>query len=85
MVWQRENTIQTDMYIEVFKTNIQEAEEADKLLEVLLSHFPECSFNFDLDDCDKILRAKGRSVIHNKRSVIDLVASSGHQIEILPD
>ena len=34
--------------VEVFKTNIQEQYQAQKLIEVLTSTFPECKINFDL-------------------------------------
>ncbi len=72
-------------YVEVFKTNVAHAKEANRLLEILRAHFPECSFNFDLDDCDKILRAKGMRVMHDKTGLMKLVAATGHLIEILPD
>ena len=42
--------------VEVFKTNVQEADESDKIILKLLEHFPDSQINFDLDDCDKILR-----------------------------
>ena len=71
-------------YVEVFKTNVEHAKEADKVLKVLTSHFPECSFNFDLEDCDNVLRAEG--VVENEdiKGVIQLVSATGYQIEVLP-
>ena len=45
--------------IEVFKTDVHEAEMAEKLLTMLQLHFPESRINFDLEDCDKILRIAG--------------------------
>jgi hypothetical protein len=40
--------------IEVFKTNVTEKENADSLLEQL--HKVNYKANFDLEDCDRILR-----------------------------
>ena len=45
--------------IEVFKTNIQEREVAYKVSLELAKHFPNTKINFDLDDCDNILRVEG--------------------------
>lgn len=46
----------------VFKTNVQECEVAQQLTQKLLSCFPHYKINFDLEDCDKILRVEGHSV-----------------------
>ncbi len=72
------------MYVEVFKTNVQHVKEARKLLAVLQAHFPDCSFNFDLEDCNKILRAQGKRVVQDTSNLIQIVAATGHQIEVLP-
>lgn len=45
--------------VEVFKTNIENKLEAERIRELLLDHLPDCRINFDLDDCDKILRVEG--------------------------
>jgi hypothetical protein len=38
---------------------VQKATEAKSLLALLAQHFPDHKINFDLDDCDKILRVEG--------------------------
>jgi hypothetical protein len=48
--------------VEVFKTNVQAPGEADSLVALLLQHFPHNKINFDLHDCDKILRVEGCDV-----------------------
>jgi hypothetical protein len=48
--------------VEVFKTNVQEFSEAQKLLALLRRHFPGAKINFDLDDCDKVLRVEGNNL-----------------------
>ncbi|MFL5742083.1 MAG: hypothetical protein ACJ75B_17805 [Flavisolibacter sp.] len=45
--------------IEVFKTDVQEKDQARRLLVLLQKQFPESRINFDLDDCDRILRVEG--------------------------
>jgi hypothetical protein len=42
--------------IEIFKTNVEKQEDADTILQQLKTLFPNYRCNFDLDDCDKILR-----------------------------
>jgi len=46
------------MMIEVFKTNVQEISQANKIVAVLLEHFPGSRINFDMHDCDKVLRVE---------------------------
>jgi hypothetical protein len=45
--------------IEVFKTNIDEAASAQKIIALLLQHLPGRKINIDLHDCDKVLRIEG--------------------------
>jgi len=47
------------LMIEVFKTNVMQAQQAKKIIDLLLCYFPDCKINFDLEDCDKILRVEG--------------------------
>ena len=43
--------------IEIFKTTVNSREQSHKLVILLQRMFPGTSFIFDLEDCDKILRA----------------------------
>jgi hypothetical protein len=45
--------------VEVFKTNIDNGLVAEEIRKLLLDHLPDCKVNFDLEDCDKILRVEG--------------------------
>ena len=67
--------------IEVFKTNIIKRENAEGLIQKLSSDFPETRINFDLEDCDKILRIEGTQVHPEK--VKDIVNNAGFVCEIL--
>jgi hypothetical protein len=44
--------------VEIFKTNVQEVNDANAIIQKLLEHFPSAKINFDLEDCDKILRVE---------------------------
>lgn len=44
--------------IEVFKTNVETQEEAAAILNHFSLVFPQHKMNFDLDDCDRILRVE---------------------------
>jgi hypothetical protein len=61
--------------VEVFKTNVQEFSEAQKLVALLRRHFPDSKINFDLDDCDKVLRVEGSNLRIEK--VMTLVMEKG--------
>ncbi|MDB5198829.1 MAG: hypothetical protein JWO92_792 [Chitinophagaceae bacterium] len=63
------------MKIEVFKTNVQEADQASKIVSLLLEHFPGNRINFDMHDCDKVLRVEGKDFIPAK--IIMLVEEHG--------
>ena len=67
--------------IEVFTTNVQEPAEAKQVVALLKRHFPESKINFDLDDCDKILRVEGKNF--NTDAVILLVKETGFACTIL--
>jgi hypothetical protein len=49
------------MIVEVFKTDVENCKEA-WLLMVLYKQFPGFTINFDLEDCDRILRVQGENV-----------------------
>ena len=67
--------------IEVFKTNVEKTNDADKMVRLLLEHFPQSKINFDLHDCDKILRVEGKDFCSDK--IMMLVHNKGFQCELL--
>ncbi|OQP65932.1 hypothetical protein A3860_15190 [Niastella vici] len=67
--------------VEVFKTNVQEFSEAQKLVVLLRRHFPGTKINFDLDDCDKVLRVEGSNLRIEK--VMMLVMEKGFLCTVL--
>ena len=67
--------------IEVFKTNVGESAQANGIIDLLLEHFPGNKINFDLHDCDKILRVEGKSFMPEK--IITLVMEKGFICDVL--
>ena len=49
----------------------------------LLSRSPETRVNFDLDDCDKILRIEGHQL--NIHKIMEVVIESGYACEVLEE
>jgi hypothetical protein len=71
--------------IEVFKTNVIESEDAQRVLQEIRSSLKGLDGNFDLQDCDHILRVTSRSETIHPDMVIDLLARIGHYAEVLAD
>ena len=69
--------------VEVFKTNVEHRELAEQLASILQSRFTFCKINFDLDDCDKILRVEGKQIC--VESIIEILNIHGLQCEVLTD
>lgn len=68
--------------VEIFKTNVQEVNESKQIVQTLLEHFPLYNINFDLEDCDKILRIESFFIeIKNIKSILN---SLGYQCELIP-
>ena len=69
------------LMIEVFKTNITERKAADKIVEQLGKLLPGSHVNFDLEDCDKVLRVECDWVDIEK--VVEYLNEMGHWCEVL--
>jgi hypothetical protein len=68
--------------IEVFKTNVTQPATADKIISELNQLVPSAKVNFDLEDCDNILRIDAES--ENLLPVItDYFQSTGYWCELL--
>ncbi|MBI1769076.1 MAG: hypothetical protein HY015_03875 [Bacteroidetes bacterium] len=68
--------------VEVFKTNIQHKRTAEKIKVELLLLFPNCKINFDLNDCDRILRIE--SAIEVGEKIEEVLNQKGFYCEELP-
>jgi hypothetical protein len=67
--------------VEVFKTNVQKKSQSKMLLCVLSEAFPTFRINFDLSDCDKVLRVEGDNM--ETVRIMILVKEHGFNCEIL--
>lgn len=68
--------------IEIFKTDVQTKTQAKLILEVLKKGFSEARINFDLADCDRILRVDGIDEAGSRVLINDL-RRLGFNCEIL--
>ncbi len=71
--------------VEVFKTNVIHFEEAQKLLELIHCRFKTYSCNFDLEDCDCVLRVETKNSIIETKVIIKFLCDRGYEVEILND
>ena len=70
--------------VEVFKTNVENADQARVLIGRIHEAFAELTANFDLQDCDRILRVKSTGSIQSS-VLIRLLNKFGFDAEVLPD
>lgn len=71
--------------VEVFKTNVITTEHADWLIYQIHHHFPDYKANFDLTDCDRILRIKNVSGPIESDFLISFLKQFRCRAEILSD
>jgi hypothetical protein len=67
--------------IEVFKTNVPDKLIAQSISEELLILLPNSKVNFDLEDCDRILRVESEKIIPTE--VTEILSSKGFLCEVL--
>jgi hypothetical protein len=71
--------------IAIFKTNVDKTRVAKNMVNKLLKIFPGAEVNFDLKDCDRILRIKNHAPDFEIAKVIELVEQEGHSCEEMND
>ncbi len=71
--------------IEVFKTNVTDDEQAHKLVHIIHAAYPDYKANFDLHDCDNILRIECIDKPVNADRVIFLLQKYSCYAEVLED
>ncbi len=67
--------------VEVFKTNIKHRGQTKPVIKKLEASFPGSCINFDLEDCDRILRVEGEDICPVK--IKELVTADGYECEAL--
>lgn len=69
--------------IEIFKTDIQEQGQAEKVSGVLANLLPNARISFDLDDQDKVLRIENPDI--DTDAVVAAVRDLGFKCSVIPD
>ena len=71
--------------VQVFKTDVPDRETARVITFLLQRDFSQCRINFDLDDCDRILRIESRQTSVDEMEILLLVGGCGYHCEPLRD
>ena len=71
--------------VEIFKTNVTNKRLANKVLKTLNESLPCHCFNFDMDDCDRILRAQTDGTPVQANKILQLVMEQAVEISLLED
>jgi hypothetical protein len=71
--------------VEIFRTNVNNRRLADRVLKTLRANLPAYRFNFDLDDCDRILRAQSAGIPIETTRVIRIVKDHSVKINVFED
>ena len=71
--------------VEVFKSDVLNRDFANLIVNQIHSAFNDYQANFDLKDCDHILRVKSVGSIIESSDVIDLLLSLGCCAEVLEE
>ena len=69
--------------VEIFKTNITDISKGNIIIRKLLRRFPSYRINFDLDDCDNILRIESYNGIIDIESIIEIVKQESVEIDLI--
>lgn len=67
--------------VDVFKTNVEQPEYSEMLIDQIINQIPNSQINFDLEDCDKILRIEAEIV--SNQIIIEILHQNGYYAEVL--
>ena len=67
--------------VEIFRMDVRKKTKAKNILSTLQKEFPHLKINFDLGDCDKILRVEGKIISVEK--IISLMEKQTYLCEWL--
>ncbi|MBE0392414.1 hypothetical protein [Flavobacterium sp. PL002] len=71
--------------IEIYKTNVLKKKQAKEITKKIKALFSNYKINFDLEDCDHIMRVDTRCGILDNNTIIEIFRENNFYIEILPD
>lgn len=68
--------------VEVFKTDVNDSNESWSIGFVLSKEFLGSKINFDLSDCDKVLRIESQQTI-NIEKVLAIMSGLGYECQVM--
>jgi len=71
--------------VEIFRTNVNKSKEAENITRMLSKLMKGYAFNFDLEDCDRILRVASDADPIDTLTIIKLLNSQNYTCELLTD
>ena len=71
--------------VEVFKTNVNDKDLALAMIDMIHKTFDGYRANFDLEDCDRILRIESQVNDIEPLMIISLLSDYGFQAQVLDD
>lgn len=71
--------------VEIFKTDVKDADQANVLIDIIQRFFLGYVANFDLEDCDKILRVESVKGEIKSSMLIRLLLIFNCKAEVLTD
>jgi hypothetical protein len=69
--------------VAVYKTNVDEYSEAETILDIIREQLPDTDSNFDLEDCDNVLRVESLNGKVDEVQIQKIVEDFGFLIEEL--
>lgn len=70
----------------IFKTTVKNKTQVKKVAPLLNGLLSPCAkWNFDLSDCDKVLRIESLHQTIDEKTIIQVFQNCGQVIEVMPD
>ena len=83
MIRKNDLTIINMKIVQIFKTDVQDQLVARHIILSLQQMFSHCRINFDLDDCDRILRVENQQGKIEEAEIQLMMAQCGYNCEPL--
>ena len=84
MVQDNSNTSKPNL-IEIFRTNVEDESTADRTVNALHENFKNVIANFDLEDCDRILRVESIDGNIMLKEILHFLTSLNLKVELIMD
>lgn len=69
--------------VEVFSTNINTEKNAVAFLILFKKEYPAYRINFDLEDCDNVLRVQSETSSIDADGIISIIKASGYYAQVM--